>query len=75
MGALTARQQRLLVALRIRRGVITTGRVRDINSRLGAPKRTTARRDIAALHHAGLLTEGGDRSTRFYLLTRKAVAS
>jgi len=72
MPELTARQQRLLVALRIRRGVITTGRVRDINRRLGAPKRTTARRDIAALHHAGLLIEGGQDHGRFYLLTRKA---
>jgi len=75
MPELTSRQQQLLAALRIRRRVVTTGRVREINAGLGAPKRTTARRDIAALHRAGLLIEGGQDNARFYLLTRKAAAS
>jgi predicted DNA-binding transcriptional regulator YafY len=75
MPELTARQQQLLEALRARRGVVTTSRVREVNSGLGAPKRTTARRDITALHRAGLLIQGGDDHARFYLLTRKARAS
>jgi hypothetical protein len=75
MNALTARQARLLNALRAHRGVVTTGRVHDINRSLGAPKRTTARHDIVALHRAGLLIQGGAMDARFYLLTRKAVAS
>lgn len=74
MPELTGRQRRLLNVLTDRRGVVTTGRVHDINRRLGAPKRTTARRDIAALHRAGLLMQGGQDHARFYLLTRKAVA-
>lgn len=75
MTALTARQTELLDALRARRGVVTTGRVHDINLRLGAPKRTTARSDIATLHRAGLLIQGGADDARFYLLTRKARCS
>lgn len=74
MGALTARQQQLLNALRSGRQVITTGSVHELNRQLGAPKRTTARRDIAALHRVGLLIEGGADNARFYLLTHKAVA-
>ncbi|WP_405673142.1 hypothetical protein [Streptomyces sp. NBC_01530] len=74
MAALTDRQQRLLDALRAGRRVVTTSRVHELNRRLGAPKRTTARRDIAAMHRAGLLVEGGADDRRFYLLTRKAVA-
>jgi len=69
---LTGRQQRLLDTLRSHRGVITTGRVHEMNRHLGAPKRTTARRDIALLHRAGLLIEGGNPNSRFYLLTQKA---
>lgn len=72
MNGLTGRQTELLEALRTRRGVVTTGRVHDINRGLGAPKRTTARSDIAALHRQGLLIQGGADSARFYLLTRKA---
>jgi hypothetical protein len=72
MPQLTARQQHLLAALRTRRGVVTTRRVHEVNRDLGAPKRTTARRDIAALHRAGLLIQGGADHARFYLLTRKA---
>ena len=53
--------------------VITTGRVQALNrALLGAPKRTTARRDIAVLHRQRLLIQGGSRDKRFYLLTRKA---
>ena len=75
MSALTERQQRLLAALKADRRVVTTGRVHEINRlSLGAPKRTTARRDIAALHRVGLLIEGGDFRGRFYLLTRKAAS-
>ena len=74
MPQLTARQRRLLEALRDGRGIVTTSRVREVNSRLGAPKRTTARRDLAALHRAGLLIEGGADHARFYLLTRKAAS-
>jgi predicted DNA-binding transcriptional regulator YafY len=75
VNALTARQARLLDALRSGRRVVTTSRVHEANRRLGAPKRTTARRDIAALHRAGLLIEGGADDARFYLLTRKARCS
>lgn len=75
MPELTTRQQQLLNALRDHRGAVTTRRVHDVNRRLGAPKRTTARSDIAALHRAGLLIEGGADNARFYLLTRKAAAS
>jgi len=75
MRELTARQGRLLKVLRTRRGVVTTGRVHEVKRALGAPKRTTARHDIAALHRAGLLIEGGQDHARFYLLTRKATTS
>jgi predicted DNA-binding transcriptional regulator YafY len=75
VSTLTERQERLLSALRARRGVVTTGRVHEANRQLGAPKRTTARRDIAALHRQGLLIEGGADDARFYLLTRKAARS
>lgn len=68
--ALTARQRRLLEALP--GGVITTDRVHRLNRTLGAPKRTTARRDIDALHRQKLLIQGGADDRRFYLLTRKA---
>lgn len=74
MAELTARQQQVLDALKGRRGVVTTGRVHEVNRSLGAPKRTTARRDIAALHRAGLLIQGGAQHARFYLLTRKAAS-
>lgn len=72
MSGLTGRQTQLLEALRTRRGVVTTDRVHTVNRSLGAPKRTTARRDIAHLHRMGLLIEGGAEHARFYLLTRKA---
>ena len=75
MSGLTKRQQQLLDALRARRGVVTTGRVHEVNRTLGAPKRTTARHDITALHRAGLLIQGGADDARFYLLTRKAARS
>lgn len=75
MTALTARQERLLDALRSGRRVVTTARVHEVNRALGAPKRTTARRDIAALHRAGLLIQGGRDDARFFLLTRKAVTT
>ena len=75
MAQLTARQQRLLAELRDRSGVVTTGRVHDLNRRLGAPKRTTARHDLAVFHRAGLLVAGGSDSARFYVLSRKARAS
>lgn len=75
MSDLTARQTQLLDALRAHRGVVTTGQVHEANRLLGAPKRTTARRDIAALHRAGLLIQGGATDARFYLLTRKAKTS
>lgn len=71
---LTERQRQLLDALRAERGVVTTGRVHEVNRSLGAPKRTTARHDIEDLHRAGLLIQGGADDRRFYLLTRKAVA-
>lgn len=71
-AALSDRQLLLLDELRSRRGVVTTGRVQAMNRALGAPKRTTARRDIATLHRVGLLIEGGSDHARFYLLTRKA---
>lgn len=75
MTGLTERQEQLLGALLSnRRRVVTTGRVHEVNRVLGAPKRTTARRDIAALHRAGLLIEGGAPDARFYLLTRKAAS-
>jgi len=74
MPELTERQTELLDALRARRGVVTTRRVHNINRSLGAPKKTTARRDIAHLHRQGLLIEGGDFRGRFYLLTRSAAS-
>lgn len=75
MPELTVRQQRLLDELRAHRGPVTTGRVHEVNRTLGAPKRTTARHDLATFHRAGLLTQGGAENARFYLLTRKAAAS
>ena len=75
MAQLTARQKRILVELLAHRGVVTTGRVHKLNRALGAPKRTTARHDIATLHRAGLLVEGGADSARFFVLSRKARAS
>ncbi|WPO70254.1 hypothetical protein [Streptomyces sp. KN37] len=72
MTALNERQTRLLVLLKGGRRVITTGRVHEVNRQLGAPKRTTARRDIAVFQRHGLLTQGGSDGRRFYLLTRKA---
>lgn len=75
MSDLTARQRELLEVLRGRHRVVTTGRVHEANRLLGAPKRTTARRDVAALHRAGLLIQGGAADARFYLLTRKAKTS
>jgi hypothetical protein len=71
-AGLNARQQQLLDSLRNLRGVVTTGRVHRVNRGLGAPKRTTARRDIADLHRSGLLLQGGSEHARFYVLTRKA---
>jgi DNA-binding IclR family transcriptional regulator len=71
MANLTARQQRLLDALRADSGPVTTGRVRALNSTLGAPKRTTARHDISALQREGLLIEDGTDNDRFYLLTQE----
>ncbi|MFC9269012.1 hypothetical protein ACFTXJ_14715 [Streptomyces zhihengii] len=49
--------------------------MQELNRSLGAPKRTTARSDVRALHRAGLLIQGGQDDARFYVLTRKAVAS
>ncbi|MEU5772627.1 hypothetical protein ABZ819_04895 [Streptomyces venezuelae] len=72
MHALTTRQTRLLETLKAESGVISAGRVHEINRSLGAPKRATARRDLTALHRRGLLIQGGADDRRFYLLTRKA---
>ena len=72
MPELNDRQKKLLNRLRADRGVVTTGRVHEVNQILGAPKRTTARRDVAALHKAGLLIQRGEDHARFYVLTRKA---
>lgn len=72
MAGLNARQQKLLAELLDHRGVVTTGRVHEVNRSLGAPKRTTARSDVTALHRAGLLIQGGNEDARFYLLTRKS---
>ncbi|MFE9736184.1 hypothetical protein ACFYO9_37660 [Streptomyces sp. NPDC005863] len=72
MHALTARQTRLLERLRADGGDITTGRIHTLNRELGAPKRTTARRDIADLHRRGLLAPG--RREGAYHLTRKATS-
>ncbi|HEY3480977.1 MAG TPA: hypothetical protein VGL02_18945, partial [Streptomyces sp.] len=67
--------QQLLDDLRAsRRPVTTTGQVRELNSSLGAPKRTTARRDVAALVAAGELVPCGGEHARFYLLSRKETA-
>ena len=75
MPELTERQQQLLDALRARRGVVTTGRVHEVNRSLGAPKRTTARHDIATFERAGLLIPGGADDDRFYLLTKKSTTT
>ncbi|WP_369213896.1 hypothetical protein [Streptomyces flavofungini] len=72
MHALTERQRQLLETLRAEGGIVQAGRVHNLNRRLGAPKRTTARRDLDALHRHGLLIQGGSEDHRFYLLTRKA---
>lgn len=72
---LTNRQTRLLEVLRARNGAITTGHVRAINAQLGAPKRTTARRDIAALRRHRLLTENTSADgQRYYQLTQEEAA-
>jgi hypothetical protein len=74
MRELNARQQCLLDELRASCGAVTTGQVRELNSSLDAPKRTTARRDLAALVAAGLLVPCGSDDARFYLLSRQAVS-
>lgn len=74
MASLTARQRHLLDELRADGGVVRTGRVHAVNRRLGAPKRTTARHDLATFHRAGLLIQGGADDHRYYLLTRKAAS-
>ncbi|WP_309049035.1 hypothetical protein [Streptomyces sp.] len=71
MSQLSERQTRLLEALKAEGGVIRASRVHDLNRGLGAPKRTTARHDLAALRKRGLLIQGGAEDGRFYLLTRK----
>lgn len=75
MARLNDRQRDLLDTLRTSCTTVTTGRVRELNSSLGAPKRTTARRDLAALVNAGLLVPCGADDARFYLLSRQAVTS
>lgn len=73
MVRLNTRQQLLIDTLRASCKAVTTGRVRELNSALGAPKRTTAKRDLAALVDAGLLVPCGADDARFYLLTRQAI--
>jgi hypothetical protein len=73
MPGLTARQTQLFEGLKADRRVVTTSRVHRLNRALGAPKKTTARRDIAVFRRHGLLIQGGADDRRFYLLTRKAV--
>jgi hypothetical protein len=74
MRELTTRQQLLIEELRASCQTVTTGEVRELNSRLGAPKRTTARRDLDALVAAGLLVPCGADDARFYLLSRQAAS-
>lgn len=68
MDALTARQTRLLWLLQGGRREVTTGRAHKANRLLGAPKRTTARHDIAVFQRHGLLTQGDVDNPRIYLL-------
>lgn len=75
MPELTARQRQLLAKLQAGFGVVTTGQVRQINSSLGAPKRTTARRDIAALVAAGRLAQWDGAHDRIYLLIQTAASA
>jgi DNA-binding IclR family transcriptional regulator len=72
--ALCPRRAFLLNAIRNTPGEWTTSRAWGVNRANGAPNRRTARRDLDALHRAGLLTQdGGDR--RFYELTAKGATS
>ncbi|MGW1949938.1 hypothetical protein ACWCRC_37235 [Streptomyces sp. NPDC001940] len=68
------RQNRLLTLLRVYARPITTSDVRLLNAELGAPKRTTARSDIADFQRRGLLAAAGTDGERSYRLTRKATA-
>lgn len=74
MTGLNRRQSCLLAAIRKFGGEWTTGRAQLALHAVPAPKRTTARRDLDALHRAGLLHQRGSDTCRFYVLTSKGAA-
>ncbi|MFF7130330.1 hypothetical protein [Streptomyces sp. NPDC008240] len=70
------RQAQLLDAICTEQGEWTTRRVQDFYRALNnpAPLRTTARKDLRALHVTGHLVQNDDNGRRFYTLnTRKDV--
>ncbi|MEU2062866.1 hypothetical protein [Streptomyces sp. NPDC013455] len=70
---LTARQERLLDAIRTHGGPWTTARVLSLYQLIapGVVQRGTARRDLTALHRAGHLVLVDDPDNRHYVLRRK----
>lgn len=66
------RRRRLLAEIRRTGGRITTGQAHAFYQATGwGPCRTTARKDLQAMAHDGLLTEHGPDNNRAYTLNPK----